>query len=146
MTVKYTIEKFQPQHANYILSFGEVENFKIDYNTQDLPTQDAWTGFYLGQPIVCGGIHSLWETNNVAEVWVIMQRNANKHKLFMLKNIKKYLENIINEKNYQRIQASIRADFKDGIRFAEWFGMESEGLMRKYGPDGKDYLRLARII
>ena len=64
----------------------------------------------------------------------------------MLKNIKKYLEDIINEKNYQRIQASIRADFKDGIRFAEWFGMESEGLMRKYGPDGKDYLRLARII
>ena len=43
------------------------------------------------------------------------------------------------------IQASIRADFKEGVRFAKWFGMESEGLMKQYGPDGKDYIRLARI-
>ncbi|OUV76358.1 MAG: hypothetical protein CBC83_00635 [Flavobacteriales bacterium TMED123] len=142
---KYTIEAFKPEHANYILSYGEVENFKIDYKTEHLITQDAWTGFYLGKPIVCGGIHPLWEVGLVAEVWIIMQRGQNKHKFFMLKNIKKYLEEVIKIKKYKRIQASIRADFKEGVRFAKWFGMESEGLMKQYGPDGKDYIRLARI-
>ncbi len=142
---KYTIEVFKPEHANYILSYGEVENFKIDYKTEHLITQDAWTGFYLGKPIVCGGIHPLWEVGLVAEVWIIMQRGQNKHKFFMLKNIKKYLEEVIKIKKYKRIQASIRADFKEGVRFAKWFGMESEGLMKQYGPDGKDYIRLARI-
>lgn len=142
---KYTIEVFKPEHANYILSNGEVENFKIDYKTEHLITQDAWTGFYLGKPIVCGGIHPLWEVGLVAEVWIIMKRGQNKHKFFMLKNIKKYLEEVIKIKKYKRIQASIRADFKEGVRFAKWFGMESEGLMKQYGPDGKDYIRLARI-
>ena len=32
---KYTIEKFKPEHANYILSFGEVENYSKEYDTKD---------------------------------------------------------------------------------------------------------------
>lgn len=140
---KYTIEKFKPEHANYILSFGEVEKYTEEYDTKDLQTDDAWTGFYLGKPIACGGIHPVWD--HVAEVWIIIQQGTNKHKFFLLKNIKDKLEETIKLRNYKRVQSTVRSDFKEGLRFAEWFGMESEGLMKQYGPDGKDYLRLARI-
>ena len=89
--------------------------------------------------------YQMWE--GVAEVWIIMRQGSNaKHKFFMLRNIKKYLDETIKRKNYKRIQSTVRADFAEGIRFAEWYGMHSEGLMKQYGPDGKDYLRLARII
>ena len=141
----YFISKFEARHANYILSHGEIENYSKYFDTRILESEDSWTGFYKNEPIVCGGIYQMWES--VAEVWIIMREGTNKkHKYFMLRNIKKYLEETIQKKNYKRIQSTVRADFTEGKKFAEWFGMQSEGLMKQYGPDGLDYLRLARII
>ena len=33
-----------------------------------------------------------------------------------------------------------------GEAYAQWLGFEKEGIMRKYGPDGTDYIRYARVI
>ena len=41
------------------------------------------------------------------------------------------------------LQAIVRSDFKDAHKLAKFLGFESEGLMRKYGPDGSDYERYA---
>jgi len=141
----YSITKFQARHAQFIFSHGEREPNTLELDTKTLECEDSWTGFYNGEPIVCGGIYPMW--SSVAEVWIIMRHGSHsKHKFFMLRNIKKYLEATIKKKNYKRIQSTVRVDFKEGMRFAKWFGMESEGLMKQYGPDGKDYYRLARII
>ena len=45
-----------------------------------------------------------------------------------------------------RIQAAVRADWPEAQRFAEFLGLENEGLMRKYGPDGSDYFRFAKVL
>ena len=67
-------------------------------------------------------------------------------KLFQLvKNIKEKFEETITKRNYHRVQAVVRSDFTHGLRFAKWFNMTSEGVMKKYGPDGKDYIMVARI-
>jgi RimJ/RimL family protein N-acetyltransferase len=50
------------------------------------------------------------------------------------------------EFDYQRIQASIAVTDKTAKRFAEWLGFQNEGVMKKYGPDGTDYYRYARVI
>ncbi len=141
---KYTIKKFQPADANTILSYGEVEDFRDEFATQQLMCEDSWTGFYLGDPIVCGGIYPLW--NGVAEVWIIMKQGMNRHKFFMLKNIKIKLEDTIQKNNYHRIQAGVACDFTAGQQFAEWFGLVKESTMYKYGPDKKNYYRYVRII
>ena len=133
----YRIEPFQSAHADKIISIGEFENSSVDYPT------DAWTGFHNDQPIVCGGINPIWE--GVADVWIIMKKGSNKHKFFMLKNIKEKFEETITKRNYHRVQAVVRSDFTHGLRFAKWFNMTSEGVMKKYGPDGKDYIMVARI-
>jgi hypothetical protein len=36
--------------------------------------------------------------------------------------------------------------FKEGIRFAEWLGLEREGLMKNWGFDGSDQYLYARIF
>jgi hypothetical protein len=45
----------------------------------------------------------------------------------------------------KRLQTAVKADFVLGIKFAEWWGLKSEGLMKHYGPDGADYIRFAKI-
>jgi len=34
----------------------------------------------------------------------------------------------------------------EAIRFARWMGFEDEGIMYKFGPDGSDYYRMARVL
>ena len=46
---------------------------------------------------------------------------------------------------YQRIETSVDADNWHDIKLAEALGMELEGLMRKYGPNGEDHLLYAYI-
>ena len=48
--------------------------------------------------------------------------------------------------NIERVQTASRKDFKQGQRFADWLGLENEGLMKKFGFDGTDQYRYARIF
>jgi len=141
--VDYSIEKFTSAHADIILNNGEKENASVEYDTKSLQCEDSWTGFYKGEPIVSGGIIELWK--GVADIWLIIADNSTKHKFFLIKNIKRHLENTIAQRQYVRIQATVREDFKIGMKFAELFGMKQEGLMEKYGLDGKNYFRYVRI-
>ena len=52
----------------------------------------------------------------------------------------------IDEYNIKRVQTAVRSDFDKGIRFAEWLGLENEGLMKHYGFDGSAQYRYARIF
>jgi RimJ/RimL family protein N-acetyltransferase len=51
----------------------------------------------------------------------------------------------MHEAQVQRVQASVHAEDGQAVRFARWLGFENEGLMKKYGPDGSDYYRMARV-
>ena len=53
---------------------------------------------------------------------------------------------VLDENNIVRVQTAIRKDFQQGHRFAEWLGLENEGLMKKFGFDGSDQYRYARIF
>jgi hypothetical protein len=51
----------------------------------------------------------------------------------LLKQLKKDFARVAKKHNIKRVQTGIRKDFKEGIRFAEWLGLEREGLMKKLG-------------
>jgi hypothetical protein len=82
----------------------------------------------------------------VAEGWVIATEDMWNYPLSVAKVIKKDFARIAKENNIVRVQTAIRKDFKQGQRFAEWLGLENEGLMRKFGFDGTDQYRYARIF
>ena len=62
------------------------------------------------------------------------------------KAIKKDFAKVATKYNIKRVQTAVRSDFDKGIRFAEWLGLENEGLMKHYGFDGSDQYRYARIF
>lgn len=56
----------------------------------------------------------------------------------------RHLVNFYLESGYRRIQITVRQDYEDGWRWAKALGFKCEGIMRKYGPDGSDYVMFAR--
>ena len=140
---------FLPEHLNgldlpFNRQIGDVEYLaQVAY-----ATTYSWTGVdtETGNIIGCGGIIPLW--TGVGEAWVatdldpIRQKSLGRRGLYILKK-----QIVDTEKTYffHRIQAAVEVNFEVGIRLAFALGFQYEGLMRRYGVDGKDYHRFSRI-
>ena len=104
----------------------------------------AFTGLIGNKPIFSAGMKMVW--GQVAEGWVIATNEMWKYPLATARAIKKDFARVARQHNIERVQTSIRKDFKQGQRFGEWLGLENEGLMKHYGVDGTDQYRYARIF
>ena len=104
----------------------------------------AFTGLVNNKPIFAAGMKMVW--GRVAEGWVIATGDIWNHPLSVARAIKKDFARVARQHNIERVQTAIRKDFKEGQRFAEWLGLENEGLMKKFGFDGTDQYRYARIF
>jgi hypothetical protein len=86
----------------------------------------------------------IWD--GVAEGWVLATGKVWNHPLVIARAIKKNFARLAKENNIKRVQTAVRADFKIGLKFASWLGLENEGLMKRYGFDGSDHYRFARLF
>ncbi len=121
---------------HYINVEGDAKNLEQDHL--------AFTGIVNNKPIFAAGMKIIW--GQVAEGWVIATNEMWKHPIGVAKAIKKDFARVAKENNITRVQSAIRKDFKQGLRFAEWLGLEREGLMKKFGFDGTDQYMYARIF
>ena len=87
--------------------------------------------------------YSFW--NGVAQGWVISSKRIFKNKIKAARLIKKRTGFTLCNNKIWRLQTAVKADFKTGLRFAEFLGFKNEGLMVGYGPDKTDYYLMARI-
>ena len=145
----WIIKEFKQQDADQIVSYGMNHKLmEVDASFKEnriclADKGNAYTLFVNNKPIVAGGIFILWQ--GVAEGWVLANQNIYDVKFLAAKEIKKRTDLLCKKNKINRLQTSVKAEFKTGIRFANWLGLETEGLMKKYGPDGSDYLRMAKI-
>ena len=93
--------------------------------------------------VAMGGVHMLW--NKVGEAWVMLGKDAKSKPRTVAKYADLMFDVIIHKNKLNRVQASIAVNDAKAIRFGKWLGFEMEGLMRRYGPDGSDYYRVARV-
>jgi len=149
MTVNWTIKTFKQEHADKIISYGMNDKLmELDASYKDhriclADKGNAYTLFIDNKPIVAGGIIVIWK--GVAEGWVMANQNIYDVKLLACKEIKKRTDLLCEKNKIKRLQTSVKASFTTGVRFASWLGLKKEGLMKNYGPDGSDYLRMAKI-
>ena len=144
------IRDFKPEHADEIISFGmnsklmEIDASYEDNRICNYSTKgNAYTMFMNDKPIFAIGIVILW--NGVAEGWVLASQNIFEMKFLAAKTMKELTDDMCKKNKIKRLQTSVKADFKLGVRFATWLGLEVEGLKKKYGPDGSDYYQLGKI-
>jgi hypothetical protein len=149
MTVNWTVKTFKQEHADKIISYGMNDKLmELDASYKDhriclADKGNAYTLFIDNKPIVAGGIIVIWK--GVAEGWVMANQNIYDVKLLACKEIKNRTDLLCEKNKIKRLQTSVKASFTTGVRFASWLGLKKEGLMKNYGPDGSDYLRMAKI-
>ena len=143
------VKEFKQQDADQIVSYGMNDKLmEVDANFKEnriclADKGNAYTLFVNNKPIVAGGIFILWQ--GVAEGWVLANQNIYDVKFLSAKEIKIRTDLLCKKNKIKRLQTSVKAEFTTGVRFANWLGLKTEGLMKKYGPDGSDYLRMAKI-
>ena len=104
----------------------------------------AFTGLINDEPIFAAGMKPMWK--GVAEGWVLATSKVWKHPLLVARAIKKDFARVAKEHGLWRVQTAIRSNFKQGLRFAKWLGLEDEGIMKQYGFDKTNHNRYARIF
>ena len=80
------------------------------------------------------------------DLWMYIGKDAFADKRTILKIINIYLEALIEKYDIHRLQAMVKSDYVAGLRFAKFFGFESEGEAKQYGPNKENFTRVARII
>ena len=144
------IVPYTAEHGRFILSCQMNHKLmdkdaQFDGDAMNLEQDHlAFTGMVGKKPIFAAGMKMIW--GQVAEGWVIASSDMWNHPLSVAKAIKKDFARFAKEHNIKRVQTAIRKDFTQGQRFAEWLGLENEGLMKHYGFDGTDHYRYARIF
>jgi len=143
------IVKFEAWHLDW-LDFSNINGLGL---AQRISKKDAkileevsisWSGFHNGKILGCGGFTPLWP--GVAEIWLYLNPESFKKKKTALRLMRHILNDIIQREKYHRIQAVVLKEYDTGIRFAEFFGFENEGLMRSYTTDKEDFYRYSRLL
>lgn len=105
----------------------------------------ARTLTFEGKIVACLGAYKCW--GKVFEAWMLVDKNAPEifkaHPVKMTKEIKRIMD--MFPKTADRLQTHVKADFKMGRKFVEMLGFENEGLSRKWGPRGDDYIQYAKV-
>lgn len=114
----------------------------LDY-AQAFARGPAFTIWDDGRCVAAGGIVIHWE--GVGEAWLYLSDWIYPHALSFVKVIKERLEAIIREHRLVRVQTPLCALMPTNIRFARALGFRAEGVLRKYGPDGSDYIMHAIV-
>ena len=147
------IVPYTAEHGQFILSCQmnhkvlepDKHYINIEGNAKNLEQDHlSFTGLVGKKPIFAAGMKMIW--GQVAEGWVIATQDVWDHPLSVARAIKKDFAKVARKYNIKRVQTAVRSDFDKGIRFAEWLGLENEGLMKHYGFDGSDQYRYARIF
>ena len=137
------IVPFKKEHLDKInLMFEMTKSGKESLGSYDGVI--GYTGMEDDAVLATGGVHPMWE--GVGEAWLLVGKEGY-DKPKTVAQWTDYLFQILQEEHKLfRIQASVSALDLTANRYAQWLGFEKEGIMRKYGPDGTDYIRYARVM
>ena len=132
-------------------SYTEGDASKLDIREGDglgIPPMDqpppAWTMKKDGRPIACGGIVHVG--GGIGVVWVQVTDEARGYGLKLCRFARTAVRIVFEDMKFHRIQATVRADRPEYMRWAELMGFECEGLMKKAAPDKTDLFLYARVI
>ena len=103
----------------------------------------SWTAEIDGKFVARAGLIPLWA--GVAQAWMTVSDTVILHKIPLARKLRRQLSDQMWLRSIYRAQADIHAKHERAIRLVEWLGFENEGLMRRFGAEGDDYFRYAKV-
>lgn len=116
----------------------------IDHGKVLASVGTSYSGLRGGKIVACAGVIPLW--NGVADLWMYLGKDTFRKKKQACEIIGYFMEKCIEEYDLHRLQATVKSDYREGRRFAKFFGFKEEGEMIGYGPDKQNFIRVAKII
>lgn len=139
------IRQLQDGDIEYVKD-NPLEDAVKSYPDMPIDYRTSYTALWDGKIVGVGGMSLMW--TGVSEFWLILSKDSKldgAHGIVAFDAIRKKVDEIIEENNIIRAQATARLDFPKGIQLLEALGFEREGLLRCYCPDGGSVYRYARI-
>ena len=138
------VRDFRAEHAVAILA-GHDDPDRWEEQARIIEDSGkALTIFIDDEPAMCIGIIDIWE--GLGEVWIVVSNEIARRPVSIARGMRELLAEYFKYGGYRRIQSNVRADWNTARRFAKFVGMEEEGSMPNFGPDGADYVRFAKVI
>lgn len=132
----------KPEHVMALKDFVDVHSgYVVDKDmAEDMAAIGGYACIADGEVLGVGGVlPQLW---GGGLAWAWMSRKWRKHAREATEGANK----ILDESEYERIEAGVLADFKAGHSWAKRLGFYLETpLAKKWGPDLKDYSIYVRI-
>lgn len=97
----------------------------------------------LGEPLAIAG--GLFIYNKVMEIWTIVDKRVFDMPLYYAKAMKSLLDSCFKNFDVNRLQVVIRADQPWALHWGKFLGFTKEGILRKYGQEGVDYIMFAKV-
>lgn len=137
------IKQFERKHAEDALGGAEPIPHFFRYVQQMRVQGMSWSVDIDGVIVASGGLVPLWA--GVGEAWMIAGDEIGKHRVKVSRKMRIMLDDVMRQRGIYRAHANIHCGFERAIRLAEWLGFENEGLMRRFGVEGADYFRYAKV-
>jgi hypothetical protein len=97
-----------------------------------------------GKILAVGGVAPLWD--GVGEAWLIPTKHMAGNQIALSRQFKRTIQRAFTDLKMRRVQAAVKVGFDKAHRLVRFLDMEEEGLMKKYGPEGADYVRYAKWL
>lgn len=91
----------------------------------------------------CWGMIEMWR--GVYECWMLTSTIVDQYPVNMIRKSRICFNLAAVEVQARRLQMTVKASAQQSIRFAQALMFEQEGVLKAYGPDGSDYIMMARI-
>lgn len=135
--------KYSPAHIREMDIVNEPWTERSDIYASYGLSGPAYTSFDDGKPVFSAGVAIPWK--GFGEAWMLMSKDAHKYPLSVYRHVRNMLNAIIEDNNLHRVQATIADGQPYLVKWIERLGFKREGLLRKFGPDGSDFILYARV-
>jgi RimJ/RimL family protein N-acetyltransferase len=102
----------------------------------------AYTAVENGRVVASGGIVEKWQ--GVAFAWFFFDQDVGGRSFVHIHKTVQRFTRILLKERYHRIECTVDVEHREGRRWMDLLGFTLEGMLRKYGPDGRDHFIYAR--
>jgi RimJ/RimL family protein N-acetyltransferase len=103
----------------------------------------GWSAEADGKLLGCAGFAHPWEGRAVA--WAVISRHVQPRHFLRIHNFVRARIADLEAVGMRRIEADCMAGFLASSRWLLALGFEIEGRAKRFSPDGRDFLRWARV-